>query len=289
MTAATTSTEAVRPDSPFRRPGRLAQVRSRLLDVVPPILLVVCLVLLWQAAVVFEFVSPILLPRPGEVATQIWEMAGNIAEGGFVREALLITAQEIGYGFAIAAVIGILLGYVIADSKIGRQAVMPLLVAINSVPKVALAPVFVAWLGFGMSSKIVMAAFISFFPVVVATAAGFKATDESALDLFRANQASRLKTVLKLKLPSAVPFIIAGLRTAAVFAVVGAVIGEFLGGSGGLGELVRQASNNLDMDRVFGYIFYLSLLGMAMYLLVSLIERRIASWSGSSQKRGGGL
>lgn len=261
-------------------------VLSRVTEVIPPLLLVAALLLLWHLLVEFGAVSEVLVPRPWDVAQQTWDMAGDIAEGGYVREALLVTAQEIIYGFAIAAVSGVLLGYLIADSKIGRQAVMPLLIAIYSIPKVALAPVFVAWLGFGMSSKIVMAAFISFFPVVVSTAAGFKATDESALELFRANRASRVQTVLKLKLPSATPFIISGLRTAAVFAVIGAVIGEFLGGSGGLGELVRQASNNLDMARVFGYIVYLSLLGMGMYLIVSLIERQVAKWAGTAQKSG---
>lgn len=266
-----------------------AETARRIGSALPAFGLVVLLLCLWQAAIEVGLVSEILVPKPWDVATQTWDIGVNIVEGGYVREAFLVTAQEILYGFAIAAGAGIVLGYVIADSKLGRQAVLPLLVAVNSVPKVALAPVFVAWLGFGMSSKVVMAAFISFFPVVVATAAGFNSTDESALDLFRANQASRRQTVVKLKLPAAMPFIIAGLRTAAVFAVVGAVIGEFLGGSGGLGELVRQASNTLDMDRVFGYIVYLSILGMAMYGIVSLIERRVDRWAGTSQQRGGGL
>lgn len=233
---------------------------------------------LWQLIASLELISRILLPGPGETFEEIVDSAINIISGGHVAEALWITTVEVILGFLAAAALGFTLGVVVGETKLGQTAVMPYLVAFNALPKVAFAPVFVAWLGFGVESKIVMALFIAFFPMIVDTAAGLASVDRDSLMLFRSLEASRWKTLMKLKLPAALPFIFAGLKTAAVFSVVGAVVGEYLGGGGGMGELVRLSAQQLRIDRVFALIVYLGIIGLALFALLNWLERRIVFW-----------
>lgn len=233
---------------------------------------------LWQLVASLELISRILLPGPGETFEEIVDSAINIISGGHVAEALWITTLEVILGFLAAAALGFTLGVVVGETKLGQTAVMPYLVAFNALPKVAFAPVFVAWLGFGVESKIVMALFIAFFPMIVDTAAGLASVDRDSLMLFRSLEASRWKTLIKLKLPAALPFIFAGLKTAAVFSVVGAVVGEYLGGGGGMGELVRLSAQQLRIDRVFALIVYLGMIGLALFALLNWLERRIVFW-----------
>lgn len=233
---------------------------------------------LWQLVASAELISRILLPGPGETFEEIVDSALNIVSGGHVAEALWITTTEVILGFLAAAALGFTLGVVVGETKLGQTAVMPYLVGFNALPKVAFAPVFVAWLGFGVESKIVMALFIAFFPMIVDTAAGLASVDRDSLMLFRSLEASRWKTLVKLKLPAALPFIFAGLKTAAVFSVVGAVVGEYLGGGGGMGELVRLSAQQLRIDRVFALIVYLGIIGLVLFALINWLERRVVFW-----------
>ncbi|MGH2751368.1 MAG: ABC transporter permease [Actinomycetota bacterium] len=270
-----------RKSGPMPHPESATQ-RESLLDRMPQWLALLLLggagLLIWQLITSLELVSRILLPGPAETFREVANSAQGIVRGDYVLEALWITTQEVILGFIAAATLGFALGVVVGESKFGQKAVMPYLVGFNALPKVAFAPVFVAWLGFGINSKVVMALFIAFFPVIVDTAAGLASTDRDAIMLFRSLGASRWQTLRKLKLPNALPFIFAGLKTAAVFSVVGAVVGEYLGGGKGLGELVRLSAQQLRIDRVFALIFYLSLIGLALFGLMSWLERRLVFW-----------
>jgi NitT/TauT family transport system permease protein len=232
----------------------------------------------WWVVAEIEIISRVLLPGPQETFYEIYATAQNIVTGGHIWDSLRITTKEVFLGFLAAASAGFVLGVVVGETRIGKKAVMPYLVALNALPKVAFAPVFVAWFGFGANSKIIMALFVAFFPVIVDTAAGLYAVDADTVMLFQAMEANRWQTLRKLKLPSALPFIFAGLKTAAVFSVVGAVVGEYLGGGRGLGEMVRLNSQNLRMDRVFALIFYLGIMGLILFGIVAYAEKKLVFW-----------
>ena len=251
--------------------------------------LVALIVFLWQVAVWLEVTSQLVLPPPFEVAEETVDLVENMLRGGFVLENSWITLKEIVLGFLLAAAAGIGLGIVVGETAFGRIVLMPFLVAVNAAPKVAFAPIFVAWFGFGIGAKVAMGAFIAFFPLLIDTAAGLAGTDPDQARLFRAIRASRRQTFLKLKLPNALPFIFAGLKTAAVLAVVGAIVGEFLGGGRGLGGLIRVASSQLAIDRVFAFVLILSLIGYAAYASVAWLERRIVFWRHSEVLPGAGM
>ncbi|MFH1329331.1 MAG: ABC transporter permease [Actinomycetota bacterium] len=233
---------------------------------------------LWWLIAELAFISRVLLPGPQETFYEIYSTAQNIVTGGHIYQAFVITTKEVFLGFLAAVAAGFTLGVIVGETRIGKKAVMPYLVALNALPKVAFAPVFVAWFGFGPNSKIIMALFVAFFPVIVDTAAGLYAVETNSVMLFQAMEANRWQTLRKLKLPSALPFIFAGIKTAAVFSVVGAVVGEYLGGGKGLGEMVRLNSQNLRMDRVFALIFYLGIMGLILFGMVAFAEKKLVFW-----------
>ena len=236
---------------------------------------------IWWLIAELEFVSRILLPGPAETFEELWNITANIVTGGHVASGLWITTKEVIFGFIAAAIVGFSLGVIVGETRLGKKAVMPYLVALNALPKVAFAPVFVAWFGFGVNSKIVMALFIAFFPVIVDTAAGLHAVDANSLMLFQSMESSRWQTLRKLKLPSAMPYIFAGLKTAAVFSVVGAVVGEYLGGGKGIGELIRLSAQTLRIDRVFAMIVYLGIIGLILFGIVAWAEKKLLFWQKS--------
>lgn len=241
-------------------------------------LFVVVLVLIWQVLVWLEVTSEFVLPPPLDVANETWAVLKSMVTGGPELDSFWVTTQEVLLGFVFAAIAGIGLAILVAETAFGRIVVMPFLVGVNAAPKVAFAPIFVAWLGFGIWAKVTLAAFIAFFPLLIDTAAGLAAVDAERSRLFRSIRAPRYQTFLKLKLPNALPFIFAGLKTAAVLAVVGAVVGEFLGGGAGFGELIKISGSQLSIDRVFAFVIILSVAGYAFYALIAWAERRIVFW-----------
>ena len=242
------------------------------------ILLLIGFLAVWQAAYSFDLISKIIMPSPWETAVDIAFVGHNLVTGGYMLSALWTTTLEVVEGFLIAVLIGFLFGLLVGETAFGERAVMPYLVAINAMPKVAFAPLFVSWLGFGIASKVALAAFIAVFPVIVGTAAGLHAADENARMLFRTMGSSRWQTLVKLKLPIGMPHFFAGLKNATVLVVVGAVVGEFLGGGKGFGELIRVAASQLNTPRVFCLIIYLSFLGLGLYWVVTFIQHRFVFW-----------
>jgi NitT/TauT family transport system permease protein len=240
--------------------------------------LFVAFIAFWQFLTTLNLISPIILPTPLEVAHDLTVVGANLLSGDYMLVALWITTKEVLYGFALAIAIGFSLGVLVGETAFGERAVLPYLVAIDTMPKIAFAPLFVAWLGFDISSKVALAAFIATFPIVVATAAGLHAADESAGMLFKTMGASRWQTLIKMKLPTGLPHIFTGLKIASVGVMAGAITGEFLGGGKGFGELIRVAASQLNTPRVFSLILYLSLLGLTLFASVVWIQRRLVFW-----------
>ena len=233
---------------------------------------------IWQTVTGLGMVSPIILPTPWETLEDMIFVGKNLLTGGYLLGALWITILEVIYGFALAIAIGFSLGILVGETAFGEKAVMPYLVAIDTMPKVAFAPLFVAWLGFGIESKVALAAFIATFPIVVGTAAGLHAADDNARMLFKTMGASRWQTLIKMKLPTGLPQIFTGLKIGAVGVMAGAITGEFLGGGRGFGEQIRVAASQLNTPRVFSLILYLSLVGLALYAMVTFTQRKVVFW-----------
>jgi NitT/TauT family transport system permease protein len=241
----------------------------------------VVFVALWDVVTRFGMVSRIILPTPWETWRDILFVGRNLATGGYMLPALWITLKEVIYGFLLAFAIGFTLGVIVGETAFGERAVMPYLFAIDTMPKVAFAPLFVAWLGFDIDSKVALAAFIATFPIVVGTAAGLHAADANARMLFKTMGASRWQTLVKMKLPTGLPQIFTGLKIASVGVMAGAITGEFLGGGKGFGELIRTAASQLNTPRVFSLILYLSVVGLALFAMVSWAQQRIVFWQKS--------
>ncbi|MEQ9038963.1 MAG: ABC transporter permease [Silicimonas sp.] len=248
--------------------------------------LFVAVVAIWDLVTRLGWVSAIILPTPAETLSDLIFVGNNLISGEYMLDALWTTTRTVFYGFLIAICIGFSLGVLVGETKFGERAVMPYLVAIDTMPKVAFAPLFIAWLGFDIASKVALAAFIATFPIVVATAAGLYAATENERMLFKSMGAGRVQTLLRLKLPTGLPYIFTGLKIAAVGVMAGAITGEFLGGGKGFGALIRQSASQLDTPRVFALILYLSLLGLALYFTVVWMQRYFVFWN-KSDKPGG--
>ncbi len=232
----------------------------------------------WDLLTRSGLVSPIILPTPAETLKDLIFVGQNLISGGYMATALWITIKTVLYGFALAITIGFTLGIIVGETAFGERAIMPYLVAIDTMPKVAFAPLFVAWLGFDIQSKVALAAFIATFPIVVGTAAGLHAADENARMLFKTMGASRWQTLFKMKLPTGLPQIFTGLKIASVGVMAGAITGEFLGGGRGFGELIRVAASQLNTPRVFSLIIYLSLVGLALFAATVWMQRWLVFW-----------
>lgn len=265
--------------------------RESLIDRIPRwvamLALAVIVIAIWDLATARTgWVSPIILPSPAETLFDLIFVGKNLLSGDYMLAALWTTTRTVFWAFLIAGAIGFSLGVLVGETKFGERAVMPYLVAIDTMPKVAFAPLFIAWLGFDISSKVALAAFIATFPIVVSTAAGLYAANENERMLFKAMGATRWQTLVRLKLPTGLPHIFTGLKIAAVGVMAGAITGEFLGGGQGFGALIRQSASQMDTPRVFALILYLSLLGLALYFAVVWMQKRLVFWNKADRPGG---
>ncbi|GKY89629.1 ABC transporter permease [Sinisalibacter aestuarii] len=257
-------------------------LRDPFLERIPSPILVggslIVLLAVWEFVVVIGWVPELVLPRASDTGKALVQVLGNLFTGGHVWVNFKVTMEEAALGLFFAGIIGFVVGALIAETTFGKRVIQPYMVALYAAPKVALAPVFVAWFGFDTTPKVVMAVTIAFFPVMVDTAAGLAGVDEDADKMFATMRASRLQRFFKLKLPNALPFVFAGLKSAAVLSLIGALVAEFSGGGRGIGILIQTASLRFDLDVVFAYVILLSVTAFAIYWLIDQIERRVVFW-----------
>lgn len=219
-------------------------------------------------------VASYILPPPSAIAARFVE---DIRSGDIVWH-FGLTLSEVLIGFACALLAGVAIGTAIALIPLVESIVLPYLLAIQTIPKIAIAPLFLIWFGFGLQAKVVSAALLAFFPILVNVISGLKDVDERRILLMRALHAKPHQVFFKMRLPSMLPYLFAGMETGVVFAVLGALVGEFIGGSVGLGAVIIQRQASMDVAGVFSVLICLSCLGMGLNYLVRYAKRRFVSW-----------
>jgi NitT/TauT family transport system permease protein len=242
---------------------------------------IVVLLVLWWLCVTALKLPSYILPSPMRVANALWSglavpLDSNV---GFYLP-LASTLVNSAIGFVIGAVLGIALGSLMAEFRPIETIVMPYAFALQALPKVAIAPLIVIWCGFGDGSKITMAALLAFFPLMVNTFTGIRTTDPERIALMRALAATRIETYRFVKLPSAAPYIFAGLDMGMVYALLGTLVAEFLGAQSGIGVAITQAQAVSDVASVFAALVLLGLVGIGLHLTIGSVEHRVIHWAG---------
>ncbi|HEY1461436.1 MAG TPA: ABC transporter permease [Casimicrobiaceae bacterium] len=237
-----------------------------------PLILIVAVFVLWDIVIRIFRIPPYLIPAPWDVAKMM------VAEWPRLLRESLVTGYATLGGFGMSILFGIPVAMLIAYSRLVESYVYPLLVFSQSVPKIAIAPLFVVWFGFGIFPKVISAFLLGFFPVVVATVMGFKSVEPDMIDLARSMRATRWQMFIKFSLPHALPSIFSGLKVSATLAVVGAVVGEFVGSNSGIGYVLQIANGNFDLPLMFAALFVLSMMGVILFALVDLVEKLMIPW-----------
>ncbi len=238
-----------------------------------PLATFVVLVILWDVATrVFDW-EPWLVPPPADVAEALWDYRALLPEHTWV------TVWESLAGFVLAIAVGIPLGGLIAYSRLMELTVYPILLGLNAVPKIAIAPILILWMGFGPGPKILVAFLLCVFPIVIATATGLKQTPFELVELARSLCASEWQTFRRFRFPSALPEIFIGLKVAISLAVIGAVIGEFVGASEGLGWVIVNSGANVNTSLAFAAMAILAAVSVVLFYAIALVERLIVPWA----------
>jgi NitT/TauT family transport system permease protein len=258
------------------------EFRTRWAAILYPVVTMVVVVVVWEFVARFFAIPTYLVPAPTVVAASMVANAATLLENGW------ITVIEIVLGFVLSIVIGIPLALAIFLSPAFSRAVFPLLVSSQAMPKVAIAPLLLVWFGFGLLPKVLIAFLIAFFPVVISTVVGLQSIEREKIYLAQSMGFGTVKTFFKIRLPNALPAIFGGLKISITLAVVGAIVGEFVGGDAGLGYLLMVANGSMDTPLLFGGLVALTALGVAFFLLVELAERLLLPSHATAQKPGGG-
>jgi NitT/TauT family transport system permease protein len=231
----------------------------------------------WELAVRALEVPEFLVPAPSRIGFAMYQGLAR----SFYTEHVYFTVEETVLGFALGCAVGFVLGSLIALSRTLEYFLHPLIVMFQAMPKVAMAPIFVVWFGLGMTSKVVTAALVAFFPLMVNTIVGVRAADEDRVNLMRSLAASRWQIFWMLQLPGALPFLFAGLEIAMIFALIGAVVAELVGSSAGLGAQMQSLGFNMDVAGQFSILFILAILGLLLNGLIVLVRRQVLFWDRS--------
>lgn len=245
---------------------------------VRPVLFLVLLVVLWDLAIRVFRIPPYQVPKPEDVIQTLWSDWPQL-----LAQAVPTTIATVE-GFLLSAVFGIAIAVLIAGSKTVESYIYPLLVFSQSIPKIAIAPLFVVWFGFGMMPKVLSAFLLGFFPVVVSAVQGFKSVEPDMLDLARAMEARRLQIFRMVSFPHAMPAIFAGLKVSITLAVVGAVVGEFVGSNSGLGFVLQRSIGNFELPTMFAALVILSLIGVVLFWILDVAERLVIPWHASQRQ-----
>jgi putative hydroxymethylpyrimidine transport system permease protein len=250
----------------------------RAATIIWPLAIVVVLLAAWEAAAQWDWladalgIEPFLVPAPSDIAQSLWEDRDLLADNAWV------TIQEIVLGLAIAVAVGFAFAIVMHLSDAVRRAFYPLLIASQTIPVIAIAPILVIWLGYGIGPKLVIIALVCFFPVTVNMLDGLRSVDRDQVKMMRTLDASRAQVLRRLEIPTALPYLLSGTKIAAAVAAIGAVFGEWTGSESGLGHLILTSQGQLQTARVFAAVVVLSAIAFALFGLIALAERRWAWW-----------
>jgi len=262
--------------SPARR--RLGRIWNASSEIVLPTGVLVVLVAVWEASVHAFAVPVYLLPAPSLIWTE------SLAVGDAIAGHTLATLRTVTYGFLASVAISLPLAVMLTSSRYVSATIYPLLVFTQSIPKVALAPILVVVLGASELPRVIVTFLVAFFPLVIAIAVGLMAVPADLLELGRSYKSSRLQELYRIRLPYAIPFVFSGLKVAIALSVVGAVVGEFVNADQGLGYLIVSATAFFRTPVAFGALILLSILGVALFQLVVVIERIFFPWSAGSDE-----
>lgn len=257
--------------------------RDRLIGLASAVLFVAA----WEIVVRVGEIPPFILPAPSAIARSLWVGLWVAPDSRLsYLPHMMVTGGEALGGLLIGSLAGIFTGMVVAQSRAIERIIMPYVLAIQSVPKVALAPLFVIWLGYGIQSKLWIVILITFFPLLINTIGGLRSVDPDLLQLAKVAGGSKWRTFRMIKLPTALPYIFAGLEMAVVLSVVGAIVGEFVGAVRGLGVVIQQRMALIDTTGVFAVLVLLAWMGLLFSWILKLIRRRVLFWAPEERERG---
>jgi NitT/TauT family transport system permease protein len=271
------ATLAAKPSATVAR-SKARRSREAWLPWITTPLLLALFVAAWALYVDLAKVSAFILPAPGAVWSAWIEMLGSRRAWGHTGMTVYATLA----GFAWALVVGVGLGIVIGRVRWLEQTLNPFIVATQVIPKVALVPLFVVWFGFGITSKVIVAAVIAFFPILTNTVLGVKSIDAGHRDVMTSLNATRWQIFRRLELPSSLPYILTGMEVGVVLAIIGAIVGEYLGGNSGLGYLLIAKMNAYETDALFAVIIHMTLLGFIFYFAIGALRRLLIPWHQSA-------
>jgi ABC-type nitrate/sulfonate/bicarbonate transport system permease component len=255
-------------------------MRARMLAVVPPLAIVALLVAVWQLYANLSGIGDDVLPPPSRVLSVTWDNRGDLWSNA------LPTLRATLLGFALSLAVGFVLAVAIDSSRAARRALMPLLVTTQTLPIVAIAPLMIIWFGFGLTPKVLLVALVTFFPITVAFAEGFAASEPEAEALLRSMGAGRARIFRSVRFPTSLPFFFAGLRIAITYAVVAAIFAEYAGASEGLGIYMQNAAHSFRTDLVLAAVLVTALLTLSLFALTYALERIAIPWYRLSRQSG---